>query len=152
MINEDMDSLSGQYHGNLESIITQMTDIERRLERLYDAIETGQIQLADLAPRIKQLNSQKEQLRVKRWDIELQISQRKIQLADEPIVKLYIEDLRNMLNEPSLAGKKAFIRSFVKEIVVTGEEVVLTYTIPMQPKGITEERIPVLSIGYDGGR
>jgi len=74
MINEDMDTLCGQYHENLESVINQMTDIDRRLEKLYEAIETGHIQLVDLAPRIHQLNAQKEQLRATLWDIELQIS------------------------------------------------------------------------------
>ncbi len=152
MINEEMDGLSGEYHDNLDSIITQLADLDRRLERLYAAIETGQIQLVDLAPRIKQLNSQKEQLTATRWDLELKLSQRKIQLAEKELVNEYVEDLRKILDEPSLIGKKSFIRSFIKEIVITGEDALLTYTIPMQPRGITEERIPVLSIGQYGGR
>jgi hypothetical protein len=52
----------------------------------------------------------------------------------------------------SLNGKKTFIRSFVKEIIVIEDEVVLNYSIPMQPRGITEERFPVLPIKHDGGR
>ena len=28
----------------------------------------------------------------------------------------------------------------------------VTYTIPKLPKGVTEERLPVLSIEHDGGR
>ena len=56
-------------------------------------------------------------------------------------------DLRKILCEPSFAGKKTFIRSFIKEIVITGQDAytaLLTYTMPMQPRGITEEKIPVL--------
>ncbi len=43
------------------------------------------------------------------------------------------------------------MRSFVEEVKVTGDEVSLTYTIPMLPKGVTEEKLPVLSIVHDGG-
>jgi hypothetical protein len=43
------------------------------------------------------------------------------------------------------------VRSFIKEVKVTGDEVLLTYTIPILPKGVTEERLPVLSIVHYGG-
>jgi hypothetical protein len=55
------------------------------------------------------------------------------------------------LNESSLAERKTFIRSFVKEVKVTGDEALLTYTIPMLPRGVTEEKLPVLSIVHSGG-
>jgi len=35
-------------------------------------------------------------------------------------------------------------------VKVTGDEVLLTYTIPMLPGGMTEEKLPVLSIGHYG--
>jgi len=34
---------------------------------------------------------------------------------------------------------------------VTGDEVLLTYTIPMLPREVTEEKLPVLSIVHYGG-
>lgn len=34
---------------------------------------------------------------------------------------------------------------------VTGDDVLLTYTVPMLPKNLIEEKIPVLSIVHDGG-
>jgi len=60
--------------------------------------------------------------------------------------------LRNTLSESSLAERKSFVRSFVKEVKVTGDAVLLTYTIPMLPGGMTEENLPVLSIGHYGGQ
>ncbi len=61
-------------------------------------------------------------------------------------------DLRDLLNETTLVERKAFIRSFVKEVRVTGEEALLTYTIPLTPQGMTEEKLAVLSTGRSGGR
>ena len=60
----------------------------------------------------------------------------------------YVEDLRNLLMHSSLAERKAFIKSFVREVKVSGDEVLLSYTIPLPPQGITEDedKVGVLSI------
>ena len=55
----------------------------------------------------------------------------------------YVEDLRSLLSESSLGERRSFVRSFIKKVKVTDNEVLLTYTIPMAPKGITEEEIGV---------
>jgi len=53
----------------------------------------------------------------------------------------YVADLRNLLSESLLAERKSFIKSFVKEVKVIGTEVRLIYTIPMSPKGISQETV-----------
>jgi site-specific DNA recombinase len=150
-VNEEMDSLVPEYRQRLDSIIDEIADVDRRLERLYDALETGKIQLADLAPRIQQLRQRRERLQVARWEMEQQLSDRRVELADAETVARYVADLHDLLNESSLAERKSFVRSFVKEVKVTGNEALLTYTIPMLPRGIIEEKLPVLSIVHDGG-
>ena len=151
MVNEEMDSLAIEYRQRLDNVIDEIADVDRRLERLYDALETGKIQLADLAPRIQQLRQRREQLQTARSQLEQELSARRVELADEETVAHCVSDLRNLLSESSLAERKSFVRSFVKEVKVTGDNVLLTYTIPMLPKGLTEEMLPVLSIVHDGG-
>ncbi len=146
IVNEDMDSLAVGCRQRLETVIDEIADVDRRLERLYDALETGKVELADLAPRIQQLRQRREQLHAARWESEQQLSDRRVELADAETVAQCVADLRDLLNESSLAERKAFIRSFVKEVRVTGDEVLLTYTIPMLPRGLAEERLPVLPI------
>ena len=60
-------------------------------------------------------------------------------------------DLRNLLSESPLAERKSFIKSFVKEVKVIGAEVRLIYTIPMPPKGISQEVVGVPPIVRYGG-
>ena len=86
-----------------------------------------------------------------RLELEQELSDRRVELADAETVAQCVVDLRNTLSESSLAERKSFVRSFVKEVKVTGDEVLLTYTIPMLPGGIAEEKLPVLSIVHDGG-
>jgi len=151
IVNEEMDSLVPEYRQRLDSIIDEIADVDRRLERLYDALETGKIQLADLAPRIQQLRQRRERLQAARWEMEQQLSDKRVELADSETVARYVADLHDLLNESSLVERKSFVRSFVKEVKVTGNEALLTYTIPMLPRGIIEEKLPVLSIVHDGG-
>jgi site-specific DNA recombinase len=152
MVNEEMDSTATESKDQLHIITTETKDVEHRLERLYDAIETGQIKLSDLAPRIQQLRQRQEQLQARRLELEMQLSDRRVELADMETVTAYVNDLHNFLSGSSLTEKKSFVRSFIKEVKVTGDDVLLAYTIPMLPMGKTEEKMLVLPIVHYGGR
>lgn len=127
-------------------------DVARRLERLYDALETGKLELSDLAPRIQLLRQRQDQLQSAKEELQDRFADRKLELADLKLVREYFEDLRNVLLQSSLAERKAFIRSFVKEVKATSKEVELLYTIPLLPKGIVQDRAEVLSIVQLGSR
>jgi hypothetical protein len=43
------------------------------------------------------------------------------------------------------------VRIFVKEVKVTGDEVLITYILAMLPKGMLEEKLLVLHTGHAGG-
>ena len=70
-------------------------------------------------------------------EIECQMSDRKVELAGLETVSSYANDLHGLLKESSLVERRAFIRSFVREVKVTGNEVVLEYTMPLLPDNIT---------------
>jgi hypothetical protein len=80
------------------------------------------------------------------------LSDRRITLASPEIVRAYVEDLHNILGNSTLAERKTFIRSFIKEVKVTEDQVLLTYTIPLSTEGISEEKVGVLSTVQYGGR
>jgi len=56
---------------------------------------------------------------------------RKVELADLETVTPYVNELRDLLTESSIAERESFIKSFVKEVVVTGDKAELKYTIPL---------------------
>ena len=60
--------------------------------------------------------------------------------------------MRALLQESTLAERKAFIRSFVEEIVVQSNPAVVRYTIPMPPDQIRVLPLPkkVLATVRDG--
>ena len=73
-------------------------------------------------------------------------------MASEEEVAECVKDLKTTLETSSLAETKAFIRSFVKEIRITGDDALMTYARPLTSGQATQERLPVLGIVRNGGR
>ena len=65
-------------------------------------------------------------------------------------IKGYVADFREFLQEGTFPERKALIRNFVEGIEVTGDEAVLTYTIPMPSDGVTSESASVLNFVQSG--
>ena len=151
-VNEEMDTASVEYRERLDSVISELDDVNQRLARLYDALETSRLELEDLAPRIQELRRRQVQLLNARAELEQKLSDRRVYLADMETVTHYVKDLRNLLDDSPLTERKSFIKSFIKEARVTGAEVSLIYTIPMSPRGITNDELAVLPIVQYGGR
>jgi site-specific DNA recombinase len=153
LVNEEMDAQASETRQRLDTVRAEIADVNRRLERLYDALESGKLTLNDLSPRIQFLRHREDQLQALRLELEGLLAERKIQLADEKMVRTYVENLRDVLTNSSIPEQKAFIDSFVKEVKVSGKEVVLTYTIPMQAEGPLQETavLDMVHYGTPGG-
>ena len=105
----------------------------------------------DLAPRIQQLRHRQEQLQFRKWELEALLSSRRAELADLETATRCVDDLRGLLEESDLVERKSFIRSFVKEVRVAGDKVLLSYTIPLPPQEISEEKVGVMPIDTPTG-
>ncbi len=76
---------------------------------------------------------------------------KKVELADLKSVMGYVDNLRSVLDKGTLQERKAFIRSFVRSIKVTGDDAKLSYLMPVPPEWLAEEKVRVLySVRYGG--
>ena len=150
MVNQDMDVNSIQFQGELRTILDDLQDTNHRLERLYDAIETGNVSIADLAPRIRDLRLRNDKLLERKLQLEGLLADRRVELASPEVVKRFTTDMRNVLELSEFTEKKAFLRSFVEKISVMSDHAVITYKAPLN--GLIEEKIGVLAIVQHGGR
>ncbi len=105
--------------------------MRKRLERLYEALETSELTLEVLSPRIFSLRHREEQLEAAREAAATQLEQRRVELPTTEEIKGYLADFREFLQEGTFPERKALIRNFVEGIEVIGDEAVLTYTIPI---------------------
>ncbi len=156
LVNEDLHSASAGLSDRMQLIEVELTDTHARLSRLYDALETGKLGLEELAPRIKELKNREDDLSKARLQIEAEMITCGVQDVKLATVQAYASDLRNILEESDFTDRKAFLRSFIKKIVVYGERVVVTYKLPQRTPGVSNEIEEVLPIdnvgGAEGGR
>ena len=150
LVAEEIDELAGEVSGRLKTIEKELEDVESRLERLYEALETRQLTLEALSPRILSLRSRQDQLSAAKEEAEEQLERRRVELPTTQEIKGYVADFRQVLKEGSILERKALIRNFVQGIRVTGEEAELTYTIPMPSDGVTREGASVLDFVQSG--
>ena len=78
------------------------------------------------------------------------LERRKFALPTSAEIKVYVADFRILLQEGTFPERKALIRNFVKGIEISGDEAVLTYTIPMPSDGVTHETASVLDFVQSG--
>ena len=144
LVAEEIDAMAGELSGRLEVVEAELSDVRKRLEKLYEAIETSELTLEVLSPRIMSLRHREEQLEAAREDAETRLEQRRVVLPDTEEIVEYVADFRNFLKDGTIPERKALIRNFVEGIEVVGDEATLTYTVPMPSDGVTSESASVL--------
>ena len=150
LVAEEIDAMAGELSGRLEVIDAELRDVQSRLQRLYEALETSELTLEALSPRILSPRHREEQLSAAREDAAGQLEQRRVELPTTEGIKGYVADFREFLQDGTFPERKALIRNFVEGIEVTGDEAVLTYTIPMPNDGVTSESASVLDFVKSG--
>ena len=136
LVAEEIDAMAGELSGRLEVVEAELSDVRKRLEKLYEAIETSELTLEVLSPRIMSLRHREEQLEAAREDAETQLEQRRVDLPDTEEIARYVADFRDFLKDGTIPERKALIRNFVEGIEVDGDEATLTYTVPMPSDGV----------------
>ncbi len=147
---EEIDALAGELAGRLEVIEAELSDVRKRLERLYEAVETSELTLEVLSPRILSLRHREEQLEAARDDAERQLERRRVALPNTEEIVEYVADFREFLKDGSFPERKALIRNFVEGIEVVGDEATLEYTVPMPSDGARSESDSVLDFVKPG--
>ena len=159
LVNEELDSVIGEQREKAEAIDEELNEIRRRLDRLWQAVETTDLEINDILPRIREHKERQEKLEIAADEARAILAVRMQGLGDEETIAAYVKEMSDFLMESELTETRAFIRSFVKEIGVVPGKATIRYTIPMPTdspiKGRDAQEIalsaPVLSTVTHGG-
>ena len=154
IVNSELASTQGGLKDRLDAIDLELKDISLRLLKLYDALETGKLDLADLSPRIKQLKARQDELAQARVQVEADMVVKGVEPVDIEAVSAYALDLRSLLEEADMTQRKSFIRSFVKRIDIDNNNVVIKYKLPLpDTRGEKSDKavLPIETFGGAGG-
>ncbi len=129
----------------------QLREVDRRLGRLYEALETGALDLNALAPRIQELRRRQDQLLRARAECNDLASGARAGRIDAAEVVEYLGDLNELLSLGTVAEQRTVLQSFVKEIVRGDAEATIRYALPAPPLKIQSEAPAVLDSVLFGG-
>ena len=139
VVDEQMDGVAQEQRTKLETIEDELEDVKRKLGRIWHFIETADnVEMTDASDRIREHRDRQERLEDLAAEARAILSQRRADLDDVETIAAYAQDMSEFLKESELTERRAFIETFVKEIVVMPGDALLRYTIPMPD----DSRIP----------
>ena len=141
---EEMNSDTRAQRDQLEILDGQISDTEVRLEHLYDALEKGSFSQEELGPRIRKLQSRKNEFESAKQQLNYSIQSKLDEAPDVEKIQEFVADMKSLLVSSPIVEQKTFLKVFIKNIVVGSNEMTIKYTLPMGPTGATEDVIGVL--------
>jgi hypothetical protein len=113
-----------------------LRDVESRLQRWQDALETGGLSIEHAAGRIKELHRQREELVKKKQMLERK-EQGTPKVLPIPTARMdsFILAMQSRLAAKQLGAKREFLQEVLKEVRVRDSEVTLTYKLPLRGAG-----------------
>ena len=150
LINVEMLETAGRLERQLEQTEKELVSISGKLTKLYVALESGKLDMDDLAPRIKDLRTCQHELQQQRDNLINRIQSDEPEKLDEKEVMSYVNELEQVLGEKSFLQQKTFLRRFVKRVEINPQGFVMDYTIPVSVDKSRASTREVLCINKDG--
>ncbi len=158
LLDEEMDGVAREQRQNLETIESELEEVKRKLDRIWHFVESTDLDMADASERILQHRHRREQLEAAAEEARAVLSQRRELLDSADVISAFARDMSEFLKTSELTETKAFVRSFVKEVLVRPGGATIIYTIPTPEDspigGADTSEIAlsggVRSIGYGG--
>ena len=130
LLDEEMDGVAAEQRERLETIEEELDEVKRRLGRIWQAIETTDIEMADASDRIREHRERKEKLEIAAEEARAILAERRVMLDSADTIATFAADMSEFLKTSELTETKAFVRSFVKEIEVKPGKAAIVYSIP----------------------
>ena len=131
VVESEMGGVTREQRKRLETIDSELNDVRQRLGRLYNLVETTDMEVDDFRPRIRELRERQDRLECSAEEARAALAQRRKVLDDVNAVAAYAREMKDFLEESELTERRAFIETFVKEILVVPGDALMRYTVPM---------------------
>ena len=145
-VNREIRKERSSITNHLNRIDEERKELQARLDRYFEAFETGSLAPVDLQERVSELKNKISDLDVRKAELS---SGSAYPLMSEKGVLGYVTQLRETLSNADSAGRKSVIQSFIETLEVDGSEVRVEYHLPGEDNG--QERSTVLSTVPAGG-
>ena len=153
LANEEFGVSRHRAEQQLDRLELESKSVERKLARLYTALESGKVDIDDLAPRLKELRAEQRELSQRMDEALDEMNQTRHEPLDAVAMGKYVADLQSLLRSASFLECKSFLGSFVRRVEFDRWEVRIEYTMPVTLRNeltTTSEVLNIRSVGSPG--
>ena len=130
LLDEEMDGVARDQRERLQAIEEELEDVKKRLARIWNHIETTNTEMADASDRIREHRERKEKLEIAAEEARALLKERRQFLDSADTIAAFAAEMSEFLKTSELTETKAFVGSFVKEVVVKPGRATIVYSIP----------------------
>ena len=130
LLDEEMDGVARDQRERLQNIEEELEDVKKRLARIWQVIETTDTEMADASDRIREHRERKEKLEIAAEEARGLLKERRQFLDSADTIAAFAAEMSEFLKTSELTETKAFVGSFVKEVVVKPGRAAIVYSIP----------------------
>ena len=131
LLDEEMDGAAREQRERLETIDQELEDVKKRLGRIWQLLETTDIEMADASERIKEHRDRQQQLELAAEEARSMLAERRAVLDSADTIAAFAEEMSEFLKTSELTETRAFVKSFVKEVLVKPGRAAVIYSLPM---------------------
>ena len=102
-----MDGVAAEQRQRLETIEEELEDVRKRLGRIWQVIETTDIEMADASERIKEHRERKEKLEVAAGEARALLSERRQFLDSADTIATFAAEMSEFLKTSELTETRA---------------------------------------------
>ena len=130
LLDEEMDEVARDQRERLQNIEEELEDVKKRLGRIWNHIETTDTEMADASDRIREHRKRKEKLEIAAEEARALLKERRQFLDSADTIAAFAAEMSEFLKTSELTETKAFVGSFVKEVMVKPGRAAIIYSIP----------------------
>jgi site-specific DNA recombinase len=129
-INSAARSLRTDSGVRITALKKKAADIQRRIAMQYEAIEGGMIDLSLVAPRLKELKSQKDTLQEEITYHENMTHQHRPVQVTRLMIMEFRKEMEQIFMGTNIQEKREFLKKFIEKIVIKEDGVEIVYFAP----------------------
>ncbi len=130
LLDEEMGGVAKEQRQNLETIEAELEEVKRKLDRIWHFVESTDLDMADASERILEHRHRREQLEAAAEEVRVVLVQRRELLDSADTIAAFAADMSEFLKTSELTETKAFVQSFVREVLMRPGGATILYTIP----------------------
>ncbi len=135
LTNAELNEKATEAEAEIVVLDERLTDLRRKLSRLYSALEEGTADNATIGPRIKERQAEVREAEARRAEAAARQDAAPRMTVDHDQVARYVEKLGDLLQSGPMGLRRTFLQSWIRRITANGQHLHIEYGFPLWPGG-----------------